>query len=147
MKPVTGLKGPRRRQQESRAWRSTARWPTPPRPTHVVVHYTEHALHNLAYMAARGTGTPALRRHRTIHRAEAFLLIAVEVVGTRVAGLHTGFDHGVEQRIDQAARSGFDPTQWPGGGRVQLTSVRGGKSWGIRVSSALMSLTSRSALS
>jgi hypothetical protein len=41
----------------------------------------------------------SLRRHGTIHRAKPFLLVAVEIVGARVAGLYAGFNHRVEQRI------------------------------------------------
>jgi hypothetical protein len=60
----------------------------------------------LVQIAACGAGAPALRGHGAIHRAEAFLLETVEVVGARVAGLYPGFDHGVEQRIVAGLRRG-----------------------------------------
>ncbi len=63
-------------------------------------------LPGLVQIAARRAGAPALGRHGTVHRAEAFLLVAVEVVGTRIAGLHTGFDHGVEQLVVVGLRRG-----------------------------------------
>ncbi len=50
-------------------------------------------------VTARGAGATAFRRNRAVHRAEAFLLVTVEVVGARVTGLHAGFDHGAEQRV------------------------------------------------
>ena len=50
-------------------------------------------------VAAGGTGATAVRRHGTVHRAETFLLIAVQVFGARVTGLYTGFNHGVEQHV------------------------------------------------
>jgi hypothetical protein len=53
----------------------------------------------LVEIAARGAGAAALRRHGAVHRAKAFLLVAVEIVGARVAGLHAGFNHRLEQRI------------------------------------------------
>ncbi|VBE08277.1 Uncharacterised protein [Burkholderia pseudomallei] len=53
----------------------------------------------LVEIAARGRGAAAARRDRAVHRAEAFLLIAVEIVGARIAGLHAGLDHRLEQRI------------------------------------------------
>lgn len=40
-----------------------------------------------------------LQGHGAVHRTEAFLLVAVEVFGTRVTGLYAGLDHGVEQRV------------------------------------------------
>ena len=57
------------------------------------------ALAGHVQVAAGRGGTPALTGDETVHRAEAFLLVAVEVVGARVAGLHTGLDHGLEERI------------------------------------------------
>ncbi|MCY1362434.1 hypothetical protein D9M69_491500 [compost metagenome] len=57
------------------------------------------AVARLVQVTAAGGGTAAFRGHGAVHGAETFLLVAVEVLGTRVAGLHTGFDHGVEQRI------------------------------------------------
>ena len=53
----------------------------------------------LVQITTRRAGTPALGRHGAIHRAEAFLLVAVEVIGTREARLHARFDHGVEQLV------------------------------------------------
>ncbi len=53
----------------------------------------------LVQITARRAGTPALGRDGAIHRAEAFLLVAVEVIGTRIASLHAGFDHGMEQLV------------------------------------------------
>ena len=47
----------------------------------------------LVQIAARGAGASALRRDRAVHRAEAFLLIAVEIVGARVARLHARLYH------------------------------------------------------
>jgi hypothetical protein len=57
-------------------------------------------------VAARGAGATAVRRHGAVHRAEAFLLVAVQVFGARVTGLHAGFDHGVEQRVVAGFRRG-----------------------------------------
>ena len=57
-------------------------------------------------VAAGGAGTTTLRGHRAVHRAEAFLLVAVEVVGARVAGLHAGFDHRSEQLVVAGLRRG-----------------------------------------
>ena len=56
-------------------------------------------LASLVQVAARGAGAPAVGRHGAVHRPEAFLAVAVEVVGARVAGLLAGFDHGMEQRV------------------------------------------------
>lgn len=53
----------------------------------------------LVEIAAGGTGATALRRHGAVHRAKAFLLVAVEIVGTRIARLHPGFNHRLEERI------------------------------------------------
>ena len=53
----------------------------------------------LVEITARGTGAASLRRHGTIHGAKPFLLVAVKIVGARVAGLYAGFNHRVEQRI------------------------------------------------
>ena len=50
-------------------------------------------------IAARGAGAPAVGGDRAVHRAEAFLAIAVEVVGFRITGLHAGLDHGAEQGV------------------------------------------------
>ncbi|CCK06833.1 protein of unknown function DUF140 [Cronobacter sakazakii 696] len=50
-------------------------------------------------IAARGAGAAALRRDEAIHRAEAFLLIAVQIVGTRITRLHACFYHRREQRV------------------------------------------------
>ncbi len=50
-------------------------------------------------IAAGGAGATALRRHGAVHRAKAFLLVAVEIVGTRIARLHPGFNHRLEERI------------------------------------------------
>lgn len=50
-------------------------------------------------VTARGAGATAFRRNGTVHRAEAFLLVAVQVHGARVTGLHACFNHGVEQRV------------------------------------------------
>ena len=50
-------------------------------------------------VATGGGCATAVRRHGAIHRAEAFLLVAVQVFGARVTGLHAGFNHGVEQRV------------------------------------------------
>ncbi|CEL31964.1 hypothetical protein SRM1_05338 [Pseudomonas fluorescens] len=46
-----------------------------------------------------GGSTAAVRRYSAVHRAEAFLLITVQVFGTRVTGLHACFNHRVEQRV------------------------------------------------
>ena len=64
------------------------------------------ALLGLVQVAAGGAGATAFLGHRTVHRAEAFLLVAVEVFGARVTGLHAGFDHGVEQRVVAGFRRG-----------------------------------------
>ncbi len=56
-------------------------------------------LAGLVQIATCGAGATTLRGHGPVHRAEAFLLVAVEVGGARVAGLHAGLDHGVEQRV------------------------------------------------
>ena len=53
----------------------------------------------LVEIAAGGAGATALRRHGAVHRAKAFLLVAVEIVGTRIARLHPGFNHRLEERI------------------------------------------------
>ena len=53
----------------------------------------------LVEVAARGAGAAALRRDGAVHRAEAFLLIAVQIIRARIAGLHTCIDHGLEQRV------------------------------------------------
>ena len=50
-------------------------------------------------IAARRARAPAVRGHGAIHRAEAFLLIAVQIVGTRKARLHAGLDHRGKERI------------------------------------------------
>ena len=47
-----------------------------------------------------------MRCRRTVHRPETFLLVAVQVLGARVAGLHAGFDHGVEQGVVAVLRRG-----------------------------------------
>jgi len=57
------------------------------------------ALLGLVQVATGGARTAALLGYGAVHRTEAFLLVAVEVFGARVAGLHAGFDHGVEQRV------------------------------------------------
>ena len=57
------------------------------------------ALFSLVQIAARGAGASALRRDRAVHRAEAFLLIAVEIVGARVARLHARLHHRLKQRV------------------------------------------------
>ena len=54
---------------------------------------------SLVEVAARGAGAAALRRDGAVHRAEAFLLIAVQIIRARIAGLHTCIDHGLEQRV------------------------------------------------
>ncbi len=53
-------------------------------------------LPRLIQIAARRAGAPAVGGHGTVHRAEAFLLIAVQIVGARIASLHTRFDHRAE---------------------------------------------------
>ncbi|CCJ88366.1 protein of unknown function DUF140 [Cronobacter turicensis 564] len=50
-------------------------------------------------IAARGAGAAAFRRDEAIHRAEAFLLIAIQIVGARIARLHARLNHRREQRI------------------------------------------------
>lgn len=50
-------------------------------------------------VTASGAGATAVRRHGAVHRTETFLLITVQVFGTRVTGLHAGFNHRVEQRV------------------------------------------------
>ncbi|CCK14201.1 protein of unknown function DUF140 [Cronobacter universalis NCTC 9529] len=50
-------------------------------------------------IAARGAGAAALRRDEAIHRAKAFLLIAVQIVGARIARLHACLNHRCEQRV------------------------------------------------
>ncbi len=50
-------------------------------------------------VTASGAGTTTVWRHGTVHRAETFLLVAVQVFGTRVASLYAGFNHGVEQHV------------------------------------------------
>jgi hypothetical protein len=60
----------------------------------------------LVQIAARGAGAAALRRHGAVHRAKPFLLIAVEIVGARIARLHAGFHHRLEQRIIALLRRG-----------------------------------------
>lgn len=57
------------------------------------------ALLGLVQVATGGAGAAAVLGDRTVHRAEAFLLVAVEVFGARVTSLHAGLDHGVEQRV------------------------------------------------
>ncbi|MNQ61744.1 hypothetical protein D3C85_760650 [compost metagenome] len=57
-------------------------------------------------VATGGGGTTTFRRHGAVHRAEAFLLVAVQVFGARVTGLHAGFNHGVEQRVVAGFRRG-----------------------------------------
>ena len=53
----------------------------------------------LVEIAARGAGAASLRRHGTIHRAKSLLLVAVKIVGARIASLYASFNHRVEQRI------------------------------------------------
>src|SRR5471030_1298157 len=50
-------------------------------------------------VTASGTGATTVWRHGAVHRAEAFLLVAVQVFGTRVTGLYACFNHRVEQRV------------------------------------------------
>ena len=50
-------------------------------------------------IAAGGGGAAAFGGDEAVHRAEAFLLIAVEIVGARIAGIHAGLNHGFEKRI------------------------------------------------
>ena len=57
-------------------------------------------------VTACGAGATAVRRDGTVHRAEAFLLVAVQVFGTWVTGLYAGFNHGVEQRVVARFRRG-----------------------------------------
>lgn len=57
-------------------------------------------------IAARGACATPLRRHRAVHRPEAFLLVAIEIVGARVTGLHAGVDHGMEQHVVVVLRRG-----------------------------------------
>ena len=45
-------------------------------------------------IAAGGGGAAAFGGDEAVHRAEAFLLIAVEIVGARIAGIHAGLNHG-----------------------------------------------------
>ncbi len=51
------------------------------------------AVFRLVKVAACGAGAAPLRRHGTIHRAEALLLIAVEILGARIARLDARVDH------------------------------------------------------
>ncbi len=60
----------------------------------------------LVQVAAPGGGATALRGDGPVHGAEAFLLVAVEVIGSRVAGLHAGLDHRMEQRVVAGLRRG-----------------------------------------
>ena len=60
----------------------------------------------LVKIAAGGTGPASLRGHGAIHRSESLLLVAIEIVGARIAGLDTGFYHGMEQRIIILLRRG-----------------------------------------
>ena len=53
----------------------------------------------LIEIAAGGTGATSLWRHGAVHRAKPFLLITVEIVSSRIARLHAGFHHRMEQRI------------------------------------------------
>ncbi len=57
------------------------------------------ALLRLVQIAARGAGASALWRNRSVHRAEAFLLIAVKIVRARVARLYARFHHCLKQRV------------------------------------------------
>ena len=57
-------------------------------------------------VTARRAGAAAVRRDGPVHRAEAFLLVAVQVVGMRVTGLNAGLDHGVVQRVVVVLRRG-----------------------------------------
>ncbi|MCY1359422.1 hypothetical protein D9M69_459920 [compost metagenome] len=56
-------------------------------------------LAGLVQVAARSACTAPLRGDGAIHRTEAFLLVAVEILGAREAGLHARLDHGMEQRV------------------------------------------------
>ena len=47
----------------------------------------------------RGAAAPAAPGG-AVHRREAFLPVAVEIVGTLEPGFHAGFDEGLEQRVD-----------------------------------------------
>lgn len=60
----------------------------------------------LVQIAAGGAGATTVLGHGTVHRTEAFLLVAVEVFGTWVTRLHAGFDHGVEQWVVASFRRG-----------------------------------------
>ena len=60
----------------------------------------------LIQIAARGAGASALRRDRAVHRAEALLLIAVEIVGARIARLHARLHHRLKQRVHARFRGG-----------------------------------------
>lgn len=60
----------------------------------------------LIQITAGGAGAAPFRRHGAIHRAEAFLLVAVQIVGARVTRLHAGFHHGVEQFVVAGFRRG-----------------------------------------
>ncbi|MNF44553.1 hypothetical protein D3C84_256650 [compost metagenome] len=57
------------------------------------------AVARLVQVATAGGGAATFGGHGTVHGTEAFLLVAVEVFGARVTGLHAGLDHGVEQRV------------------------------------------------
>lgn len=57
-------------------------------------------------VAAPGGGATALRGDGPVHGAEAFLLVTVEVIGSRVAGLHAGLDHRMEQWVVAGLRRG-----------------------------------------
>ncbi len=72
------------------------------------VHHDLQPLAVLGHVqvTARSTGAAPARGHRAVHRAEAFLLVAVEVVGARVARLHPGLDHRVEQHVVAVLRRG-----------------------------------------
>jgi len=72
------------------------------------VHHDLQPLAVLGHVqvTACGTGPAPARGHGTVHRAEAFLLVAVEVIGARVAGLHAGLDHRVEQHVVAVLRGG-----------------------------------------
>lgn len=60
----------------------------------------------LIQITAGGAGAASLRRHGAIHRAEAFLLVTVQIVSARVTRLHAGFHHGVEQFVVTGLRRG-----------------------------------------